>query len=108
MTGDGRPTLRLDKYLWHARFFKSRTQAADFIASGRLRLDGVSVSKANQLVRAGSVLTFPLGPRIRVVRVLALGIRRGPPAEARALYEDLNAPETPPDDVKKAHSAGME
>ena len=91
-TGEARPSLRLDKYLWQARFFKSRTQAAEFIGSGRLRLDGAVVVKPNQAVRLGSVLTFPLGPRIRVVRVLALGIRRGPPAEARTLYEDLEAP----------------
>ncbi|MGE0152592.1 MAG: RNA-binding S4 domain-containing protein [Reyranellaceae bacterium] len=95
MTGESRPSLRLDKYLWQARFFKSRTQAAEFIAGGRLRLDGAVVSKPNQLVRAGCVLTFPLGPRIRVVRVLALGARRGPAAEARTLYEDLDAPAAP-------------
>lgn len=92
MSAEARPALRLDKFLWHARFFKSRTQAAEFVAGGRLRLDGAVVSKPNQLVRAGCVLTFPLGPRIRVVRVMALGVRRGPPAEARTLYEDLEAP----------------
>lgn len=92
MRDEASPSLRLDKYLWQARFFKSRTQAAAFIAQGRLRLDGAIVAKANQAVRIGSVLTFPLGPRIRVVRVLALGVRRGPPAEARTLYEDLSAP----------------
>lgn len=81
--------LRLDKYLWHARFFKSRSQASAFILSGRLRLGGAVISKAHQPVRVGDVLTFPLGPRIRVVRVLALGTRRGPPAEARLLYEEL-------------------
>ena len=93
MSGEARPSLRLDKYLWQARFFKSRSQAAAYITEGRLRLDGSVVVKPNQTVRTGSVLTFPLGPRIRVVRVLALGLRSGPPAEARSLYEDL---ETPP------------
>ena len=92
MTDQSRPSLRLDKYLWHARFFKSRSQATNYIAEGRLRLDGTIIVKPNQLVRAGCVLTFPLGSRIRVVRVLALGARRGPPAEARSLYEDLDAP----------------
>jgi ribosome-associated heat shock protein Hsp15 len=47
------------------------------------------VTRASQVVRAGDVLTFPLGARIRVVRMCAAGARRGPPAEARALYEDL-------------------
>lgn len=92
MTEQPRPSLRLDKYLWHARFFKSRSQAASYVGEGRLRLDGTVVAKPNQAVRVGCVLTFPLGPRIRVVRVLALGARRGPPAEARSLYEDLDAP----------------
>ncbi|MFO1060830.1 MAG: RNA-binding S4 domain-containing protein [Dongiaceae bacterium] len=84
--------LRLDKWLWFARFCKSRSQASQLCAGGRLRLDGQLVRKAHQLVRPGAVLTFPLGPHIRVVRVLALGVRRGPPAEARALYEDLEPP----------------
>jgi ribosome-associated heat shock protein Hsp15 len=92
MSGEARPSLRLDKYLWQARFFKSRSQAAAYIAEGRLRLDGNVVLKSNQPVRIGCVLTFPLGSRIRVVRVLALGVRRGPPAEARTLYEDLETP----------------
>ncbi|MDF3074141.1 MAG: hslR [Alphaproteobacteria bacterium] len=92
MSAEVRPSLRLDKYLWQARFFKSRSQAAAYIAEGRLRLDGGVVIKPNQPVRIGCVLTFPLGARIRVVRVLALGVRRGPPAEARTLYEDLETP----------------
>jgi ribosome-associated heat shock protein Hsp15 len=103
MSGDARPALRLDKYLWQARFFKSRSQAAAYVGEGRLRLDGSVVLKPNQPVRVGSVLTFPLGSRIRVVRVLALGVRRGPPAEARTLYEDL---ETPPPSGKTPAGSG--
>ena len=103
MSGEARPSLRLDKYLWQARFFKSRSQAAAYIAEGRLRLDGSVVMKPNQPVRVGSVMTFPLGPRIRVVRVLALGLRRGPTAEARTLYEDL---ETPPPRGKSSADSG--
>jgi ribosome-associated heat shock protein Hsp15 len=82
-------TLRLDKWLWHARFFKSRSLAAAFCAEGRLRLNRRHVGRASAPVRVGDVLTFPLGNAIRVVRVLALGKRRGPPAEARALYTEL-------------------
>ncbi|MBL8662723.1 MAG: RNA-binding S4 domain-containing protein [Candidatus Odyssella sp.] len=83
------PALRLDKWLWHARFFKSRSLAAAFCAEGRLRLNRRHIDRASAPVRAGDVLTFPLGNAIRVVRVLALGQRRGPPAEARTLYQDL-------------------
>ena len=86
-------TLRLDKWLWHARFFKSRTQAAAFCAEGRLRLNRRHIDRAHAPVRAGDVLTFPLGKQIRVIRVRALGLRRGPPAEARQLYDDLAPPE---------------
>ena len=85
--------LRLDKWLWHARFFKSRTQAAAFCAEGRLRLNRRHIDRAHAPVRVGDVLTFALGKLVRVVRVRALGTRRGPPAEARALYDDLAPPE---------------
>jgi ribosome-associated heat shock protein Hsp15 len=82
-------SLRLDKWLWHARFFKSRSQAAAFCALGRLRLNRRHVDRASAPLRVDDVLTFPLGNAIRVVRVVALGRRRGRPAEARTLYVDL-------------------
>jgi ribosome-associated heat shock protein Hsp15 len=81
---------RLDKWLWAARFFKSRTGAAALCAEGKIRMSGRVISKAHVTVRVGDVLTFPLGRHIRVVKVLALAARRGPAAEARGLYEDLN------------------
>jgi ribosome-associated heat shock protein Hsp15 len=81
---------RLDKWLWSARFFKTRTRAAALCAEGKIRMSGRVISKAHVTVRVGDVLTFPLGRHIRVVKVLALAERRGPAAEARALYEDLN------------------
>jgi ribosome-associated heat shock protein Hsp15 len=80
---------RLDKWLWCARFFKSRSLAAKACHDGRIRVAGQVLMKAHHALKVGDVLTFPLGPNIRVVRVLALGKRRGPPAEARTLYEDL-------------------
>ena len=81
---------RLDKGLWSARFFKSRTGAAALCAAGKIRMSGRVISKAHVTVRVGDVLTFPLGRHIRVVKVMALAHRRGPATEARALYEDLN------------------
>jgi ribosome-associated heat shock protein Hsp15 len=93
-------TQRLDKWLWFARFAKTRTLAATIAVEGRLRLNGTIVAKAAQPVRVGDVLTFALGQRVKVVRVLALGARRGPPAEARLLYDDLSPPPPP----REAHA----
>ncbi|NKB19837.1 MAG: RNA-binding S4 domain-containing protein [Alphaproteobacteria bacterium] len=84
------PAIRLDKWLWHARFFKSRSLAGKICGSGRIRVDGTSVEKAHYGVRIGQVVTFPQAHRIRVVKVLGLGTRRGPAPEARLLYEDLS------------------
>ena len=80
---------RVDKWLWFARFFKSRTLAAEMVTLGRVRLNSERCTKPSQNVRAGDVLTFAIGERARVVKVLADGVRRGPSPEARALYEDL-------------------
>lgn len=83
-------TQRLDKWLWCARFFKSRTLANKMVGSGKLRLSEKVISKAHQVVRSGDILTFPQGPHIRVVKVLATATRRGPAPEAQLLYEDLS------------------
>ena len=86
------PKLRLDKWLFHARFFKSRDLAQDCVESGHLRLNAQRCKKPGHGVVVGDVLTFPQGGQIRVVRVLALAGRRGPATEAQALYCDLDAP----------------
>lgn len=88
--GGGR--LRIDKWLWHARFFKTRSLAAKVCAAGVIRVSGTPVAKAHYAVKPGDVLTFPQGRHIRVVRVTALGSRRGPADEASTLYEDLAPP----------------
>ena len=85
-------SLRVDKWLWYARFLKSRTLAARLCASRRLRINGTTVTKPHHALKAGDVLTFPLGRHIRVIRVSTLGARRGPATEARTLYEDLEPP----------------
>ncbi len=84
---------RLDKWLWYARFFKSRSLATKFCASGKLRLNEKVVRKAHHGLRVGDVLTFPKARHIRVVRVVGLGTRRGPATEAQALYDDLDPPQ---------------
>lgn len=88
--------LRLDLWLWYARFFKTRTTATRLVQSGKLRVNSDIVSKAHYKLKPDDVLTFPQGPFVRVVRVLVLGARRGPAPEARLLYEDLAPPEDQP------------
>ena len=88
--------IRIDKWLWHARFFKTRGQATRLCADGRVRVGGAVVTKAHYLVRLGDVLTFPQARDIRVVRIAALGTRRGSPREAQALYRDLAPPRRRP------------
>ena len=86
-------TLRLDKWLWFARFVKTRSLATRLVVEGRMRVNGAPTQKAHYAVKVGDVLTFPLGPHIRIIRVVALGSRRGPAAEAQALYDDLDPPQ---------------
>lgn len=90
MTASGDDRQRLDKWLWFARILKSRTLAQKFIASGAVRVDKERVTGPDQRIGPGSVLTFFLHDRIRVLRVLDTGTRRGPANEAQALYEDLS------------------
>lgn len=97
--GEPRDGQRIDRWLWCARFFKSRTLAAKVCNERRVRLNRRIVGKASVVLKPGDVLTFPQSRDIRVVKVLALALRRGPATEARTLYEDLASPPsaTPPD-----------
>jgi ribosome-associated heat shock protein Hsp15 len=88
----GEPAIRLDKWLWQARFCKTRALAAQLIAAGAVRVNAVPVGKPATLVRVGDGLSFARGGRVHAVRVLALGTRRGPAPEARTLYADLETP----------------
>ena len=88
--------MRLDRYLHCIRLVKSRTLAQALIATGHVRIDGKRVEKPSEEVRAGSVVALPLRGEVRVIRVLSLPERRGPPAEARACYEELGIDEPKP------------
>jgi ribosome-associated heat shock protein Hsp15 len=79
---------RLDQWLWFARFVKSRSLAARLCAAGAVSVNGGPVTKPNRPVRVGDVVVLPQGGWQLTVRVLALGVRRGPAAEARLLYEE--------------------
>lgn len=90
MTGASEAHLRVDKWLWQARFFKSRSIAAQAVTSGRVRLNGDKIGRASRQVRIGDVLTVTIGRHVKVVALKALGTRRGPATEAQFLYEVLD------------------
>lgn len=81
---------RLDKWLWFARVLKSRTLAAELVERGKVRVNRVRVVKPSHTVREGDVLTINLRGQVLVLKVLAAGTRRGPPPEARHLYERVD------------------
>lgn len=81
--------MRIDRYLHCIRLVKSRSLAQALIATGHVRIDGKRVEKPSETVRVGSVIAFPLRNRVRILKVTALPIRRGPAPEARACYEEL-------------------
>ena len=81
--------VRLDKWLWFARFFKTRTRATAACTQKKIQLDGVVVSKAGLTIKPGQIVSFAQGHDRCVVQVIALGQRRGPAEEARQLYREL-------------------
>ncbi|WP_093321146.1 RNA-binding S4 domain-containing protein [Shimia haliotis] len=87
--------MRVDKWLWQARFFKTRSLSAKVVTGGHMRVNGTKISKASHSVAEGDVLTFPQARHIRVIKIVAMGERRGPAPEAQTLYEDLTPKEDP-------------
>ena len=88
--------MRLDKWLWHARFFKSRSGASTYTAAGNVRVNGTRQTRSSARIRAGDTLTFALHGHVRVIEIIALSARRGPAVEARTLYHDHEPPENRP------------
>lgn len=84
---------RIDKWLWFARVVKTCTLAQKLAVSGKVRVNREKNEHASRLVKPGDTLTIALDRSVRILRLLAPGERRGPPAEARCLYDDLSPPE---------------
>jgi ribosome-associated heat shock protein Hsp15 len=80
-------SVRIDKWLWAARFFKTRSQATEAVEGGKIELNGARVKPAKD-VRVGDELRIRLGPFEHIVVVRGLGEKRGPAATAHALYEE--------------------
>jgi len=80
---------RLDKWLWYARVTKSRTLASALIQAGKVRINRIRSDKPSHVVKVNDVITVAIAGRVRVLKVLEPGSRRGPAVEAAQLYEDL-------------------
>ncbi|MEL6978446.1 MAG: RNA-binding S4 domain-containing protein [Pseudomonadota bacterium] len=89
MSGAGEERLRLDKWLWRARLYKTRALAAAAVEGGKIRVNSVRRTKPGAGVKRGDVLTIAKAGGVLVLRIEAFGERRGPAAEAQQLYEDL-------------------
>mgnify|MGYP000211943535 CR=1 FL=1 len=88
--------LRVDKWLWFARFFKTRTLASGMVSGGHMRVNSQPVRKPGHMVKLGDILTFPQGPHIRVIEIISLAERRGSATIAQGLYRDLDPPQPRP------------
>ena len=86
---------RLDRWLFFARAVKSRTLAQKLIETGAVRVNSERTTRTDHQVGAGDVLTMTINSRLLVWRIIAPGTRRGPPLEAKSLYEDLSPPTLP-------------
>jgi ribosome-associated heat shock protein Hsp15 len=78
---------RLDKWLFHARFYRTRPQAQAAAQAGKVRLNGARIDKSGHAVKPGDVLTLRHGGQVMAVRIVALADRRGPATDAQNLYE---------------------
>jgi ribosome-associated heat shock protein Hsp15 len=96
---------RLDKWLFFARAVKSRSLAQKLIETGVVRVNSERTIRTDRLVGEGDVLTMTVHQRLLVWKIRDAGDRRGPPAEARGLYEDLSPPVPPP--AGSSAAAGM-
>ena len=86
--------VRLDRWLWAARFYKTRSQAGDACRGGKVDVNG-QAAKPHRLVRPGDLIEISYYENRRKARVIALSERRGPASEAQQLYEDLTPPRPP-------------
>jgi ribosome-associated heat shock protein Hsp15 len=94
--------VRLDKWLWAARFFKTRALSAEAVAGGRVEVGGHKV-KPGRDVKIGDVVRVRIGPYVHVVTVRALSGRRGPATEAAKLYEEDPAGRAEREKLREQH-----
>jgi ribosomal 50S subunit-recycling heat shock protein len=80
---------RIDRWLWHARLVRTRTDAAALAGGGFVRVNGTRIDAPGRMVRTGDVITIALERGVRVVKVTGFVERRGPAITVASLYQDL-------------------
>jgi ribosome-associated heat shock protein Hsp15 len=90
------PRQRIDKWLWFARMVKTRTLAQAIVSQGQVRVNKARIVKSSHEIGPGDVVTLAVHGRVRVVKVVCVGARRGPASEAQTLFEDIAPGEKPP------------
>ena len=93
--------IRLDTWLWYARFYKSRSLSSKAILSGKLRVNSNKIIKPASKVKINDVLTINHINMVRIIQVQSLGSRRGPASEAQKLYNDLSGDITDASKIKR-------
>lgn len=105
MSNAGVKMQRLDQWLWHARFFKTRTLAAKFVNDGNVRLtrnqETQRIQKPSFAICAGDTLTFSRHDNLKIIEIMSVAARRGPATEAQSLYADRSPP-VPPKEERQA------
>ena len=98
---------RIDKWLWAARMFKTRSQSNKACAAGHVRINQ-STAKSSQKIRVGDWVEVITPARLRILEVIALADKRGPAAVAQTLYQDHTPPEEPKEDplIKRERGLG--
>lgn len=83
---------RIDKWLWHARFYKTRSIAQKQVSTGKIRVDREKISSPSRKVTTGNVLTITRERDIKIIEILAIADKRGPYSQAQLLYNDMSPP----------------
>lgn len=92
---DGPASIRIDKWLFHARITKSRSLAAKMVSQGDVLVNAQRVTQPSRAVKPGDLLTVTRDQHVRVFVIRSCGTRRGPAPEAQLLYDDKSPPRPP-------------
>lgn len=92
---------RIDKWLWHARFFKTRSIAQKQVTTGKVRVDSEKISSPSRKVLPGNILTITMSRDIKIIEIVGIADKRGPYIQAQLLYNNLTPPKPEKSNVEQ-------